>query len=85
MLTASSTEILKRDFNNAIYLEKRSKTNKENIEKLTSAYITLGQLIEDKFSTVRHIDTTYMTSRDTSILMASESIKAYQKKLEKRN
>ena len=84
LLTALPIEILNRDFNNSIYLEQRNKTNLKNINQLVNAYNNLEKEIQDNFSDIVKIDTTLLTPRDTSILIAERSIKAYQKKLTKK-
>ena len=80
LLTAKTDEIMKRDYNASIYIEDRNKTNKMNVENLTNAYSVLGSFLEKSFDDIIKIDTSSITSRDTSIIIAEETIKSYQKK-----
>lgn len=84
VLTASTNKIITRDYNSSIYLEKRNKKNKENIEQLARAYNHLSTKLIEHYNDLIIVDTTYMSSKDTSIYIASESIKTYQKKINSR-
>ena len=85
LLTATTNEIMKRDYQSAIYLEKRSKTNEENIGNLAKAYENLGKIIISSYENMTTIDTTNINPRDTSIIIVEESMNSYQKKLEQKH
>lgn len=81
MLTADPKTILFRDFNSSIYLEPRKKTTLENVQNLFLAYSNLSEVVGESFENIVSIDTTNLSPRDTSIIIAKESIDAYQRKL----
>ena len=81
LLNANTDVIMKRDYNNSIYIEDRNKTNEENVNNLAIAYNDLGNNLEEFYNDMVRIDTSTISPRDKAILIADETIKSYQKKI----
>lgn len=85
MMSADPKEIIRRDYRNEIWLEKRKKTNLETVTKLNNSIEKLRPILQSKApSAVSVINTNNIDEVATSILIASDVIDGIEKKLVKR-
>lgn len=85
ILTADPFEVIKRDYQNQIYLESRTKTTLPRVRALKESYETLLQKMSGSKDKIYKIDTTDLSAVDTSIVIADSIMDGMSKKLELSN
>ena len=86
LLTADSSIIVERDYQNQIYLEERKKTNKKRVEELNLGYQHLSYFIKEEVDKEKYIpiDTSYISGMKTSIIIADTIMDGMKKKVLKK-